>query len=185
MSAYTSAKQGKPLIVALAIASLTFLPAQAQTARSQSQASEQYGAATSEDNLRSIVTALNERRGEAFRRRDTSAVAQNFTPDAVYVELMPRLEVLRGREEIKRHYDELVAAESSNLTYTVTSAEATGNNTIAVGGDYVLIAGRNKRIQGHYFQELRSDGGVWKIAMNVFARPEPVTVGEVDAYRGN
>lgn len=147
--------------------------------------SEQYAGVTSEDKLRVVAAAVNERRGEAFRRRDTAAVAGFFTPDAMYVELLPVLQVMRGRAEIQRHYDELIAAQSSNLTYNVTSAELTRPDIITVGGNYVLTAKGNKEIAGHFFQELRRDGNDWKIAMQVFARPDPVTVGEVDQYRGN
>ncbi len=89
---------------------------------------------------------MNAQRGEAFRRKDSAAVAQIYTPDAVYVELLPKLQVMRGRAEIKNHFDELLAAQSSNLTYTVTSAEITGNDTMSAGGDYVLTVGHNKQI---------------------------------------
>ena len=185
MKPWESRKRRDLFIAAFAVASLFSLSARAQNAVFQVEGSQQYPSATTEDGLRNVAAGLNEARGAAFRRRDTAAVAQFFTPDAVYVELLPRLQVMRGRPEIKAHLDQLIAAESSNVSYSVTSAEAAGKDGLSAGGDYVLTASRNKQIQGHFYEVLHRDGGSWKIAMLVFARPEPVTVGETDNFRGN
>ena len=185
MTTCISAKRQAFVIAAVAVATTMFVPARAQTPARQSYSSNQYEAPTLGDGYRAAAAAVNAQRGEAFRRGNSAGVAQIYTPDAVYVELLPRLEVMRGRAEIKKHFDDLLAAHSSNLTFTVTSAELTANDTMSAGGDYVLTAGRDKRIQGHFYQVLRRDGATWKIAMHVFARPEPVTVGEVDSFRGN
>ncbi len=185
MTAHVSAGRKAFAILALAVATTMAVPARAQTPARLSHASNQYENPAAEDGYRAAAATVNAQRGQAFRSGNSAGVAQIYTPDSVYVELMPKLEVMRGRAEIKRHFDELLAAHSSDLTFTVTSAELTGNDTMSAGGDYVLTAGRDKRIQGHFFQVLRRDDGVWRIAMHVFARPEPVTVGEIDAFRGN
>jgi ketosteroid isomerase-like protein len=181
---YTRNKQHKILATAIAIAAAaTILPARAQTTAPQS--SEQYQQPQVGESLRTIATALNARRGEAFRRKNSAAVAETYAPNAVYVELLPALQVMRGRAEIQRHFDELLAAQSTDLSFTVTSAEMTGGDTMSVGGDYVLTARGNRKINGHFFQILRREGGAWKIALHTFARPDPVTVSEENVYRGN
>ncbi len=139
--------------------------------------------ATTEDGVRAAATALNAQRADFFQRKDVRGVASEYTPDATYVELMPRLEVLQGRDQIQHHFQELLDAHSTDLTPTVTMAEMLGRDTALVGGDYSLVTG-NKKISGHFFQVLRRDGPTWKIALQSFARPEPVTVGEADNFRG-
>jgi hypothetical protein len=51
-----------------------------------------------------------------------------------------------------------------------------------VGGDYYLSARGGQKISGHFFQVLKRDTGTWKIAAQVFARPEPVTAVEGNEY---
>ena len=179
MTAYTRAAQCTILVATLAMATSAFLPATAQTT-----GSEQYQPTPKEFGLKQTAAALNAQRGEALRQRNAAAIAEMYTPDATFVELLPRLQVMRGRAEVRRHFEELTKAQVSNLTFTIIYSEMSGKD-MSVGGDYVLAAGNNKIINGHFFQLLRQDGGTWKIAMETFARPEPVTVGEVDETRGN
>ena len=169
---------------ALALTAGIFVPAAAQPTERSSPSGQQYQQPAADDNLRTVAGTLNAQRGEAFRQRNSSAVAEFYAPDAVYVELLPRAQVMRGRGEIRRHFDELLAAQTSDLSPTVVSAEMTGSDGMSVAGDYVLTTKENRKIIGHFFQVLRRDGGAWKIALHVFARPDPVTVGEVDLIAG-
>ena len=73
-------------------------------------------------------------------------------------------------------------ANSNDLVLTVTRAQITSNGTIDAGGDYFIAVGSGKKIFGHFFQELKRESGTWKIAMHVFARPEPVTTLEMKQY---
>jgi uncharacterized protein (TIGR02246 family) len=158
------------------------MPAHAQP-RQQPQSSEQSPQPTSRDDLKAAAGNVNAQRADLFKKKDAAGIAALYTSDATYIELMPRLDVMRGRTQIHRHFQELFDANANDLVVTVTTAEMTGDDTALVGGDYTLVAGQ-KRINGHFFQTLRRDGGTWKIALHAFARPEPVTVREADQSRG-
>ena len=110
------------------------------------------------------------------------AAAREYTADATYVELLPRLEVMKGRARIQQHFHDLMAANANDLATNVTTAEMSGDGTAIVGGDYSLGVAGGKRISGHFFQVLRQEGGTWKIAMQAFARPEPITSIEASEY---
>jgi ketosteroid isomerase-like protein len=148
--------------------------------------SNQYPQPMPEDGFRSAATAVNAERADAFRHGSSAAIARAFTADALFVELLPRLEVMHGRAAIQRHFDELLAAKSNDLSFVVTSAEPDdGGAGLAVGGDYVLSLANRRAVAGHFFQELRRSGNGWLIASEVFARPEPVLLGESPDFRGN
>jgi hypothetical protein len=75
-----------------------------------------------------------------------------------------------------------MAANANDLTTNVTMAEMVSKDEALVGGDYSLGMAGGKRIAGHFFQVLRQEGGSWKIAMQSFARPEPITPVEASNY---
>lgn len=139
-------------------------------------------AATQGDNLRAAAATVNAKRADAYRRKDVAGIAAEYTADATYVELLPRLEVMKGRAQIQQHFHDLMAANANDLATNVTTAEMSGDGTATVGGDYSLGVAGGKRISGHFFQVLRKEGGTWKIAMQAFARPEPITSIEASEY---
>ena len=139
-------------------------------------------APTGADGLRAAATAINAKRAEAYRRKDVAGVGAEYTADAIYVELLPRLDVMKGRAAIQAHFHELMAANANDLTTNVTMAEMVSKDEALVGGDYSLGMAGGKRIAGHFFQVLRQEGGSWKIAMQSFARPEPITPVEASNY---
>ena len=80
-----------------------------------------------------------------------------YAPDAVYVELLPGIKVMRGRGEIRPHLDELLAAQTTDLSPTVASAEMTGSDAMSVSGDYVLTTKKIERSRATFF---RCFGGI-------------------------
>jgi ketosteroid isomerase-like protein len=47
--------------------------------------------------------------------KDAAGIAAEFTPDALFVELLPRLEVMRGKAEIQKHYQQLFVRRRHQL----------------------------------------------------------------------
>jgi uncharacterized protein (TIGR02246 family) len=137
---------------------------------------------TQQDNLRMAATNLLAQRSEYYRKGDLNGLTSLYTSDATYVQLLPRLSVMQGRDQIQQHMRELMAAKASDLVLTVTTADMTGKDRMMVGGDYYVAVQGGKKVSGHFFQVLRQDGGTWKIAMHAFARPEPVTAIEASEY---
>jgi len=137
---------------------------------------------TDQDNLRLAATNLNTQRSEFYRKGDLAGLTSVYTPDAVYIQLLPRLSVMKGRAQIQQHMRELMDSKARDLVLTVTTAEMTGNDTMMVGGDYYVAVQGGKKVTGHFFQMLRREGGTWKIAMHTFARPEPITPIEAREY---
>ena len=184
----TKASATKILVPVLALAAGIALPVAAQQARHApppAAYNEGVPEPTDQDNLRTVATNVNAQRSELFRKKDLAGAGAMYTPDAAYIELMPRFEVMMGRAQIQQHFHELMTANTSEIVPTVTTAEMDPDGEIMVGGDYYLLVQGNKKVSGHFFQVLRKDGGTWKIAMHGFARAQPVTVGEVDAFRGD
>ena len=146
--------------------------------------SEAYANATQQNGMQQVATSINNHRAELFRRGDIDGMAAMYTPDATYIELLPRLDLMQGRAEIAAHLRAVRAANATDLQSTVTSVRAMGPDTLLVGGDYTLAA-KDRRIMGHFTQILRGDGaGTWRISSHVFARPEPVTFREEAENRG-
>ena len=176
---------GKSLIAAAVLAGLVAPPAAAQQQRPQSQASEQPPGPTEQDELRRIANNVNAQRDGFFATGETAAAANIYTADADFIELQPVLMVYKGRRTIEEHFKELLRASIVRRVTTVTSADMHGRDTMLIAGDYSLLSKDGKQINAHFVQQLRREGGVWKIALQVFARPRAITVGEVDQYRGN
>ncbi len=162
-------------LMTLAAASL---PVNAQ----QSDAAPGPGVATTDQgNPRHVAADLNMRRSVLFERKNTAGAASLYTKDATYIELMPILRILKGRDQIKGHLDDLIAASAANIVMDVRSAERNADGTIAVSGDYDVMSGQDKQTAGHFIQTLRQEDGAWRIANHVFARPNPLTPEE-DRY---
>ncbi|MBV8072000.1 MAG: DUF4440 domain-containing protein [Acidobacteriaceae bacterium] len=148
------------------------------------QGSERPPGPTQQDQLRSIATAANSQLRDQFRKKSAPGWAAMFTPDATFVELLPQLKVMTGRAEMQRHIEEVLASNATDFIPTVTTANMTRAGTFEAGGDYTLVVG-NKIVPGHFLQVFRQEGGAWKIAYFIFARPQPVTQREANTFRGN
>jgi uncharacterized protein (TIGR02246 family) len=172
---------GTKILVRMWLASATIalgttsLPVSAQ--RSQQPSSEETSRPGQSDPLRNAAETLNVQRDRAFRAKDLNAIAALYTPDAIFVELLPALQSMQGQAEIKIHFQELFDANASNLDTTVRNVARMGDDTALVTGDYSLVIS-NKIIAGHFLQVLRHEAGTWKIAQHVFARPESITESE-------
>jgi uncharacterized protein (TIGR02246 family) len=153
----TSARQFLLSIVAMTIG--TALPAAAQQNRMQ--------------DLKATAEAVIAQRAQLYNQKDAVGIAAEFTPDAIFVELLPRLEVMHGKAEIQKHYQQLFDAGATNFDLKITQVELNGNETGVIAGDYSVLA-NGKAITGHWFEILRQEGGTWRAAVHVFARPEPI-----------
>jgi ketosteroid isomerase-like protein len=152
----TSARQLLLSIVAIMIGQLS-LPAQQNTPQ----------------DFKAAAAAIIAQRGELYGKKDAAGIAAEFTADVIYVELLPRLEVMHGKAEVQKHYQQLIDAGATNFALKITQVEPTGNDSGLMVGDYTVVA-NGKTITGHWFEILRQEAGTWKIAVHVFARPEPI-----------
>ena len=153
----TSAKQLLLFIVAITIG--TALPAATQQ--------------NSTEDLRAAAEALIAQRVQMYNKKDAASIAAQFTPDAMFVELLPRLEVKRGKSEIQKHYQQLFDAGATTFDQKITQVELNGNEAGVMAGDYSVVA-NGKTITGHWFEILRQEAGTWKARVHVFARPNPI-----------
>ena len=153
----TSAKQLLLSIVAITIG--TAQPAAAQQNSTQ--------------DLKAAAEALIAQRVQLYNKKDAAGIAAEFTPDAIFVELLPTLEVMRGKEEIQRHYQQLFDAGATSFDQKITQVELNGNEEGVMAGDYSVVA-NGKNITGHWFEIVRQQAGTWKATVHVFARPNPI-----------
>jgi hypothetical protein len=87
---------------------------------------------------------------------------------------------MKGRAQVQQHMHELIDAKASDISLAVKTADMTGKD-LMVGGDYSVMVQGGKKVTGEFFQMLRRDGETWKVAIHVFARPEPITATEFSA----
>jgi uncharacterized protein (TIGR02246 family) len=153
----TSAMQLLLSIVAITIG--TALPAAAQQDSTQ--------------DLKAAAAALIAQRVQFYNKKDAAGIASEFTSDAIFVELLPRLEVMRGKAEIQKHYQQLFDAGATSFDQKITQVELNGNEAGMMAGDYSVVA-NGKTITGHWFEILRQEAGIWKATIHVFARPNPI-----------
>jgi uncharacterized protein (TIGR02246 family) len=123
--------------------------------------------------LKAAAAALIAERVQLYNKKDAAGIAAEFTPDATFVELLPRLEVIRGKAEIQKHYQELFDAGATSFDQKITQVELKGNEEAVMAGDYSVVA-NGKNITGHWFEILRQEAGTWKATVHVFARPNPI-----------
>ena len=153
----TSARQFLLSLVAITIG--TALPAAAQQNSTQ--------------DLKATAEAVMVQRARLYNQKDAAGIAAEFTADAIFVELLPRLEVMHGRAEIQKHYQQLFDAGATDFDLKITRVELDGNQAGVIAGNYSVLA-NGKTITGHWFEMLRPEAGTWKAAVHVFARPEPI-----------
>ena len=134
-----------------------------------------------ERELRRIASDLNGQRSAYYRRGDLAGLTSVYTPDATYIELSPEYHVMKGRDQIRQHLQELMNAKASDIVYRVVQAEMTGNDSMTVSGDFYVVKEGAERASGRFTQVLRRDGGTWKIASHTFSRTVPITASEVAA----
>jgi uncharacterized protein (TIGR02246 family) len=127
----------------------------------------------SAEDLKAAAEALIAQRVQLYNKKDAAGIAAEFTPDAIFVELLPTLEVMRGKEEIQKHYQQLFDAGATSFNQKITQVELNGNEEGVMTGDYSVFA-NGKTITGHWFEILRQEAGTWKATVHVFARPNPI-----------
>jgi ketosteroid isomerase-like protein len=123
--------------------------------------------------FKTAATAIILQRTELYNHKDAAGIAAQFTEDAVFVELLPRLTVVHGKAEIQKHYQQLFDAGAANFDQKISEAEPNGSAAGVITGDYSVVA-NGKTITGHWFEILRQEAGTWKATTHVFARPESI-----------
>jgi uncharacterized protein (TIGR02246 family) len=127
----------------------------------------------STEDLKAAAEALIAQRVQLYNKKDAAGIAAEFTQDAIFVELLPTLEVMRGKEEIQKHYQRLFDAGATSFDQKITQVELNGNEEGVMAGDYSVVA-NGKNITGHWFEIVRQEAGTWKATVHVFARPNPI-----------
>ena len=127
----------------------------------------------SAQDLKAVAAALIAQRVQLYNKKDAAGIAAEFTSDAIFVELLPKLEVLNGKAEIQKHYQMLFDAGATRFDQKITQVELNANDAAVMAGDYSVVA-NGKIINGHWFEILRQDAGIWKASVHVFARPNPI-----------
>ena len=128
---------------------------------------------SSTQDFETAAAAIIVQRTQLYNQKDAAGIASQFTADAVFVELLPRLTVVHGKAEIQKHYQQLFDAGAANFDQKITEAEPNDSTTGMIAGDYSVVV-NGKTITGHWFEILRQEAGTWKATTHIFARPEPI-----------
>ena len=127
----------------------------------------------STQDFKTAAAAIIVQRTQLYNQKDAAGIAAQFTEDAVFVELLPRLSVVHGKAGIQKHYQQLFDAGAAKFDQKITEADPNGNATGVITGDYSVVA-NGKTITGHWFEIMRQEDGTWKATTHVFARPESI-----------
>ena len=130
--------------------------------------------------LKAAAATLIAQRVQMYNKKDAAGIAAEFTPDALFVELLPRLEVMRGQAEIQKHYQQLFDAGATSFDQKITQVALSGNEVGVMAGDYSVVA-NGKTITGHWFEIVRKEAGTWKATVHVFARPNPIIEWQLES----
>jgi uncharacterized protein (TIGR02246 family) len=114
------------------------------------------------------INALGARESELLSKKDAAGIASLFTSDGLLVLLAPQFAFKPGRDAIQKHYQGIIDAGASNLTFELKNLELRGNDGVWAAGNYSVIV-KEKTIQSNWFQVLKRDNGNWKIAMEALA----------------
>ena len=121
------------------------------------------------------TTALGTRENELLGKKDAAGIASLFTSDGLLVMLAPQFAFKPGRDAIQKHYQGIIDAGASNITLELKNLEPRGDDGVWAAGNYSVTV-KDKTIQGNWFRILKRENGIWKIAMEAFAR-----AGAIDA----
>jgi len=132
----------------------------------------------STQDVKAKAATLIAERARMYNKKDAAGIGAQFTADAIFVERLPRLEVLHGKAEIQKHYQQLFDAGATRFDQRITQVEVSGNETGVMAGNYSVVA-NGKTITGHWFEILHQEAGTWKAAVHVFARPNPIIEWEL------
>jgi uncharacterized protein (TIGR02246 family) len=119
------------------------------------------------------TNALGTRENELLGKKDAAGIASLFTSDGLLVMLAPQFAFKAGRDVIQKHYQGVIDAGASKITLELKNLELRGNDGVWAAGNYSVTL-KDKTIQGHWFRILKRENGAWKIAMEVFARPDAI-----------
>jgi uncharacterized protein (TIGR02246 family) len=115
------------------------------------------------------IKALGAQESEMIQKKDAAGIASRFTSDGLLVMLAPKLAVKQGHEAIQKHYQAVIDAGATNITSEVQHVEMRGNDMAFAAGTYSVTL-KGKTIDGNWLQMLKREGGIWKIAVDSFAR---------------
>jgi ketosteroid isomerase-like protein len=102
----------------------------------------------STQDLKTAAAAIILQRTQLYNQKEDAGIASQFTADAVFVELLPRLTVVHGKAEIQKHYQQLVDAGAANFNQKITEAEPNDSTTGMIAGDYSVVL-NGKTITGN------------------------------------
>jgi len=125
--------------------------------------------------------ALGSQEKELLNKKDAAGIASLFTSDALLVMLAPQLAFKAGRDAIQKHYQNIIDAGATNVTFEVKHLEMRGNDAVWETGSYSVTV-KDNAIQGNWFRVLKRENGIWKIALEAIARAGGI---EVPAARTN
>jgi uncharacterized protein (TIGR02246 family) len=115
------------------------------------------------------TNALGVRESELLGKKDAAGIASLFTSDGLLVMLAPQFAFKPGRDAIQKHYQGIIDAGASSITLELKNMELRGNDGVWAAGNYSVTV-KEKTIQGNWFRILKRENGIWKIAMEAFAR---------------
>jgi uncharacterized protein (TIGR02246 family) len=121
------------------------------------------------------ANALGARESELLGKKDAAGIASLFTSDGLLVMLAPQFAFKPGRDAIQKHYQGIIDAGATSIALELKNMELRGNDGVWAAGNYSVTV-KDKTIQGNWFRILKRENGIWKIAMEAFAR-----AGAIDA----
>jgi uncharacterized protein (TIGR02246 family) len=147
-------------------------------AAATSESAAGVAAATASDAgaVREAIDAANDRFVDAVKRGDTTAMAANYTDDAVV--MSPGAEAWRGRDAVRKGFAGMVAQMPiKDMSLRIDDVMVGGDLAVETGTYEMTVqpqGGREMKDKGKYLVVWkRQADGSWKIARDIFNSDAP------------
>jgi uncharacterized protein (TIGR02246 family) len=129
------------------------------------------GIAAQSGDVKAQIDKANEAFMAAFAKGDTAAIAAMYTTDGQA--LPPNTDVVRGRDAIKKLWDDGIAMGVKSVKLKATEVEAHGNVAHEVGTYAVLSADGTELDRGKYIVIWKREGNTWKLHRDIWNTSKP------------
>ena len=116
--------------------------------------------------LRSVIASANERFMTAFARRDSAAIAELYSSDAVL--LPPNAPQFQGAESIRAFWDRLFTMGIDAVRLETLDLSAHDDIAVETGRATVLGSGGAVIDEGKYLVVWKNEGGSWKLHRDIW-----------------
>jgi uncharacterized protein (TIGR02246 family) len=121
-----------------------------------------------------VRQALSDKYAEAIAKKDSAAMADHYTSDAVVTSLCPESGPIVGREALMKRFEASLKAGQKDYSGKVKEVHVVGEGMAWSTGTSTSTVndkdGNPQRLKGNWVDMLRREGGEWRVSFQAYAR---------------